>query len=332
MKALAVLGAGAWGTALAFQLTRVHPERTIYLWGNDPKQQQDMQKDQCNKLSFPEYLFPPHLKAVVELEDAVKEVEGIIIAVPSVGFSDLIKKLSTLCPASLPMVTATKGLDPKTGKFLHTIAHEILDGKQHYSVLSGPSFASEVIAGLPTAVAIASSDIKKAEFWQNHFHNDFFRVYTTDDVIGVQLGGTVKNVLAITTGIADGLGFGANARAALITRGLSEMARLNEALGGKDHTLMGLAGVGDLILTCTDNQSRNRRFGIELGKGKSIKEGQEAVKQVVEGYYAAKLIHEVAQKQKVDMPICSLMYEILYQQLPVRDAFLELLSRAPTQE
>lgn len=323
-KSFAVLGSGAWGTALAFQLARSHPDRTIFLWGFDPKEQKALIENQCNMEYFPDDLFPPNLKPVIELSKTLENCEGILIAVPSIGFADTVKNL----PIDIPVIAATKGLDPKTGSFLHTLVNK----KQNYSVLSGPSFASEVMAGLPTAVTIASEDINHAKFWQKHFHNDYFRVYTSDDIIGVQLGGSVKNVMAIATGISDGLGFGANSRAALITRGLNEMMRLNEALGGKQATLLGMAGIGDLILTCTDNQSRNRRFGMELGKGKSIEEAQKIVKQVVEGYYAAKLVDQLAERHHVDMPLCSGMYEILYKNLPVKQAFQELLSRAPKEE
>ena len=328
MSAFAVLGAGAWGTALAFQLARANPDASIYLWGHDPDKQKLLQQQRCNSNFFPDVLFPANLTAVTELSAALKNVAGIIIAVPSHGYAELIKNISPLCPLTLPILSATKGLAPQTGSFLHSIMNE----QQHFAILSGPSFASEVIQQLPTAITIASAQPAYAQFWQTHLHSDFFRAYTTDDIIGVQLGGTVKNVLAIATGIADGIGFGANARAALITRGLAEMMRLNQTLGGKQATLMGLAGVGDLVLTCTDNQSRNRRFGMALGAGKSIQEALVDIHQVVEGYLAAKLVYNLAQQRHVEIPICEVMYALLYKNLPVKQAIQELLTRAPKME
>lgn len=328
MKSFSVLGAGAWGTALAFQLARINPKDSILLWGHNPDHQLELQQQHCNPFYFPDDVFPTNLTAVIDLPDAVKNSDGIIIAVPSHSFKELIQQLDLLCSSGLPMLSATKGLDPSTGNFLSTLVKE----NQNFAILSGPSFASEVIAGLPTAITIAATNPAYAEFWQKHLHNDYFRVYTTDDVIGVQIGGTVKNVLAIATGIADGLGFGANARAALITRGLAEMIRLNNTLGGKQATLMGLAGVGDLVLTCTDNQSRNRRFGIALGKGKSVAQAQEEVRQVVEGHYAAKLLHEFALKHQVELPLCTAIYQILYEQHPVKEVISALLARSPKEE
>jgi glycerol-3-phosphate dehydrogenase (NAD(P)+) len=328
MNAFAVLGAGAWGTALAYQLARANPTSTIHLWGHDPFKQREWQLHRCNRDYFPHHPFPAQLHPVVTLEEAVTEVIGVVIAVPSHAFNQLIHDLAPLCSTSLPLLSATKGLTPTSGSFLHTV----VKSNQHFAILSGPSFASEVIHELPTAITVAASNHSYAHFWQTHLHTNLFRVYTTNDMIGVQLGGTVKNVLAIATGIADGLGFGANARAALITRGLAEMIRLNQVLGGKPTTLMGLAGLGDLVLTCTDNQSRNRRFGMALGNGKSIKEAQHEVHQVVEGYLAAKLLQHLAQQHSVDMPICNTVYSLLYAGIPVKQAIEELLAREPKEE
>ncbi|MFI4955305.1 MAG: NAD(P)H-dependent glycerol-3-phosphate dehydrogenase [Gammaproteobacteria bacterium] len=328
MQKFAVLGAGAWGTALAFQLARVNPDSTIFLWGFDPEQQKRLQQDHCNVQCFPDHPFLENIYPVIELTEAISNVKGVVIAVPSHGYADLIARISPLCSTALPILSLTKGLDPHSGNFLHTV----MNPEQHFSILSGPSFATEVIKQLPTAITIASSQHEHATFWQTYLHSDFFRVYTTDDMIGVQLGGTVKNVLAIATGIADGLGFGANARAGLITRGLAEMMRLNQVLGGKHTTLMGLAGVGDLVLTCTDNQSRNRRFGIALGSGKSIDDALLEVQQVVEGYLAAKLVHNLAEHHQVEMPICNAVYAMLYKNIPIKQATQELLSRTPHKE
>lgn len=328
MPAFAVLGAGAWGTALAFQLARVNPEHTIYLWGYNPAKQKLLQEEQCNRSCFPNHPFLSNIHPVIELTDAMTKVSGIVLAIPSHGFADLIKKITPLCSTELPILSLTKGLDPHSGKFLHTV----MPPNQHFAILSGPSFAAEVIQALPTAVTVASTYPHFGQFWQTYLHSSFFRVYTIHDIIGVQLAGTLKNVMAIATGIADGLGFGANARAGLITRGLAEMSQLSLTLGGEQQTLMGLAGVGDLVLTCTDNQSRNRRFGLALGAGKSIQEALAEIQQVVEGYLATKLVHNLAQQHKIEMPICHAVYEVLYENIPLHQAIQELLARPPHPE
>jgi glycerol-3-phosphate dehydrogenase (NAD(P)+) len=328
MNNFAVLGAGAWGTALAFQLTRANPDSIIYLWGHNPQSQRKLQEQRCHAELFPNNPFPQNLHPVITLDEALHNVAGIIIAVPSHGFSELIQKLTPLCSLSLPILSATKGLDPISGNFLH----EVVAKEQNFSILSGPSFATEVVKELPTAITIASTHHEYAQFWQTHLHSALFRVYTSEDMIGVQIGGTVKNIMAIATGVADGLGLGANARAALVTRGLAEIMRFNQALGGKQATLMGLAGIGDLVLTCTDNQSRNRRFGMALGMGKSVSAAQLEVQQVVEGYNAAKLVHNLAKLHQIEMPICDIIYDVLYKELSVQQAIQELLSRAPKEE
>jgi len=332
MSGLGVVGAGAWGTALAFQLARVNPDLSIYLWGHDPAQQRSLQQERCNKFCFPNYPFPANLHPVVDLKEIVNMVDGMVIAVPSHAFGEIIEKLLVNHQFSAPIISATKGLDPTTAELLHTTVYRYGRETYPFSILSGPSFANEVMAQLPTAITIAAAQTAQALWWQDYFHNDFFRVYTTQDIIGVQLGGAVKNVLAIATGIADGLGYGANARAALITRGLAEMLRLNAILGGEQATLIGLAGLGDLVLTCTDNQSRNRRFGIAIGEGKTIKEAQKELHQVVEGYQTAKLMHQLSQHHKVEMPICSSVYKILYEQQPVSKVIQQLMARTPKAE
>lgn len=331
MSVLGVVGAGAWGTALAFQLARANPASTIYLWGYDPEQQREMLREGRNHYNFPNYPFPANLQAVVDLAE-VAQASALIIAVPSHAFSTVIEKLIVQHQFHGPMLSATKGLEPTTGDLLHTVVQRF--GGEHFpfSILSGPSFANEVMAQLPTAVTIGAAELAHAKVWQQYLHNDAFRVYTTTDIIGVQLGGAVKNVLAIATGIADGLGYGANARAALITRGLAEMQRLNQSLGGKNTTLMGLAGLGDLVLTCTDNQSRNRRFGLAIGAGKSIEETKAESNQVVEGYQTAKLLHQLLQQHPVEMPICNAVYHILYKGSSVKEVIQTLMSRAPKGE
>jgi glycerol-3-phosphate dehydrogenase (NAD(P)+) len=223
---------------------------------------------------------------------------------------------------------ATKGFELKTGKLPHQVAGEILGDDRPMAVLSGPTFAKEVGAGLPTAMTIAASDANFASDLASGLSDESFRAYTSDDIIGVEVGGAVKNVLAIGAGLSDGLGFGANTRIALINRGLVEMTRLGVALGAKQDTFMGLAGMGDLVLTCTDNLSRNRRMGLALASGKSIKEAQDEIQQVVEGVLAAKAVKEVADRLNVDMPICLEIYRILYEGIAPREAVGALMGRA----
>jgi glycerol-3-phosphate dehydrogenase (NAD(P)+) len=220
------------------------------------------------------------------------------------------------------------GFELSTGKLPHEVAAEVLGDNHAMAVLSGPTFAKEVGAGLPTAMTIASADAAFAEDLAEAISEDNFRAYTSSDMIGVEVGGAVKNVLAIGAGISDGLGFGANTRIALINRGLVEMTRLGVALGAKQDTFMGLAGMGDLVLTCTDDLSRNRRMGLALAKGKTIEEAQEEIQQVVEGVLAAKAVKQVADKMSVEMPICQQIYGVLYEGVPPREAVTVLMSRA----
>ena len=261
---VAVIGAGSWGTALAVLLARNgHP---VSLWGHDAGHIAALSKGRCNQRYLPGIYFPDKLAVTSDLEAVVKDCSILLIAVPSHAFRDLLPKLQPHLSGSPQIAWATKGLECHSGKMLHEVVEEILGPDTPAAVLSGPTFAGEVAADQPTAITVGSKNQEFAEDVAGLLRNPHFRAYTTDDVIGVQLGGATKNVLAIAAGMADGLGFAANARAALITRGLAEMMRLGLALGGKPETLMGLAGVGDLILTCTDNQSRNRRFGRGAGK------------------------------------------------------------------
>jgi glycerol-3-phosphate dehydrogenase (NAD(P)+) len=332
MLGIGVVGAGAWGTALAFQLARSNPELPIYLWGYNPAQQKQLQQERCNKSCFPNHPFPANLLPVVEITEMLPAIAGMVIVVPSHAFTELVKNLFNKYAFSLPILSATKGLDPVSAELLYKVIHQYGGESYPFSVLSGPSFATEVMAQLPTAITIAAVKKEQAVWWQNYFHSDYFRAYTTEDIIGVQLGGAVKNVLAIATGVSDGLGFGANARAALITRGLAEMLRLNKELGGERNTLMGLAGLGDLVLTCTDSQSRNRRFGIALGEGKTPAQAQKEQHQVIEGYQTAKLLQQLLQHHKIEMPICTAIYKLLYEHLPVRQVIQDLLGRTAKAE
>jgi glycerol-3-phosphate dehydrogenase (NAD(P)+) len=272
--------------------------------------------------------FPATLSARADLHECVAGASDILIAVPSHALRETLTLLRAILSDGVRICWATKGFELSTGKLPHQVASEVLGDSCLMAVLSGPTFAAEVGDNLPTAMTIASDDRQFANDLARSFSGKKFRAYTSDDVIGVEVGGAVKNVLAIGAGISDGLGFGANTRIAVINRGLVEMTRLGVALGAKQDTFMGLAGMGDLVLTCTDNQSRNRRMGLALASGKTIDEAQEEIQQVVEGVLAAKAVHEVSQRTNVEMPICEQIYRILYEGAPPADAVVALMTRA----
>jgi glycerol-3-phosphate dehydrogenase (NAD(P)+) len=290
-----------------------------------------MRQDRQNLRYLPHAMFPDNLAVTADLAEAAA-CPIRLIAVPSHAFRDLLHTLQAHLPETAKIAWATKGLETRSGKLLHEVVEDILGPGTAAAVLSGPTFAGEVAADQPTAITVASQDREFAKEMAEMLHNRHFRAYTTDDLIGVQLGGATKNVLAIAAGMADGLGFGANARAALITRGLAEMMRLGLAMGGRPETLMGLAGVGDLILTCTDNQSRNRRFGLGLGKGLSREEVAAQIGQEIEGVATAAAVHRLAQTHGVDMPITEQTYRILHEGLPPAEAVHNLLLREPKTE
>jgi glycerol-3-phosphate dehydrogenase (NAD(P)+) len=249
-----------------------------------------------------------------------------LIVVPSQGFRDLLHKLKPLLNEKHLLSWATKGIEVGTGKLLHQVLTEEIPGC-FYAVVSGPTFALEVAKGLPTAMTVAANNVDLARSIAHAFQAGNFRVYTSNDVLGVELGGAIKNVLAIAAGISDGMGFGANARAALITRGLAEIRRLGKKLGAQDETLMGLAGVGDLVLTCTDDLSRNRRLGLALGQGKGIQEAIDEIGQAIEGLKSSHSINLLSETAGVEMPICQHVHAILYQGLSPKTAVSELLAR-----
>jgi glycerol-3-phosphate dehydrogenase (NAD(P)+) len=318
-----VLGAGSWGTALALVLARNgHP---VWLWSHEPEHVQRMLAEGQNSQFLPGWVFPDNLQIVSELEYAAR-TKYLAIVVPSHAFHSSIIRLKPYLTADSQLCWATKGFEPESGLLLHQVVLNVL-GPTAMAVLSGPSFASEVAKQLPTAVTIASTEIATARFWGQAFHNQYFRPYLSTDMVGVQVGGTVKNVIAIAAGIADGLGFGANTRAALITRGLAEMIRLGQALGGNKETFMGLAGMGDLVLTCTDDQSRNRRFGYALAQGKPTATILAELGQVVEGIHAAREVCHLARKYQLDMPITEHVQQVLGQKLTPKQAVQSLLAR-----
>ena len=320
-----VIGAGAWGTALAMAIARNGHE--VLLWGRDAAQLADMQKTHSNERYLPGVRFPGTLKVATDFEQALAVSKHVLIAVPSIAFSDTLQKMQPLIADGTPVSWATKGLTSETGRFLYDTAADILGGSHPLAIISGPTFAAEVAKELPTAVTIASSDGDFSQALASAMHCPTLRVYTTDDVLGVQIGGTVKNVLAISAGISDGLGYGANARAALITRGMAEISRLAASLGAQTETMIGLSGMGDLILTCTDDQSRNRQLGLAIGRGLTVEQALTKVGKTVEGMHAAREVLMRAQQAGIEMPIVEQVCKILFEGYDPREAVQALLCR-----
>ena len=324
---IAVIGAGSWGTALALQFARVGCD--VRLGGVvELDLLEAMVEDRENTRYLPDIAFPPNLSAYPDLDECLDGVRDILIVVPSHGLRDTLETVKPRLAPDSRVCWATKGFELSTGKLPHQVAAEVLGPGIPVAVLSGPTFAKEVGAGLPTAMTIASHDHEYARALAETISSDTFRAYTSDDIVGVEVGGAVKNALAIGAGMSDGLGFGANTRIALINRGLVELMRLGVAVGAKKETFMGLAGMGDLVLTCTDDLSRNRRMGLALAAGKTIEEAQEEIQQVVEGVKAAKAVHEVAGQLGIEMPIVNQVYRIIYEGVAPRDAVEALMNRA----
>ncbi|MBE0469855.1 MAG: NAD(P)H-dependent glycerol-3-phosphate dehydrogenase [Methyloprofundus sp.] len=322
---ISVLGAGSWGTALAIQAAR-NGNQTI-LWGHHSEHIQNLARDRQNKRYLAGLSFPDALQVTDDLQLAAQFSDIILISVPSHAFKETLLKIKPFVSKNAKIAWASKGFNPETGELLHQTVASVFSPETPAAVLSGPSFAKEVAADLPTAVTIASTHQAFSDELAALMHSPRFRTYTTTDIISVQVGGAVKNVLAIAAGIADGIGFGANTRAALVTRGIAEIIRLNAALGGQQETLMGLSGLGDLILTCTDNQSRNRRFGLALGQGKNREQVIQEIGQEVEGISAARETYRLAKQYGIDMPITEQTYHVLYDGLAPLSAVQNLLQR-----
>lgn len=321
----AVLGAGSWGTALAALLA--HNGLDTRLWGRDSDRMSALRATRCNDRYLPGLTLPLALHPTGDLAEALRDAATVLIVVPSHAFRGTLERAVSHLPQEANVAWATKGLEPDGAALLHEVAAELLPPGTATAVLSGPTFAKEVAAGLPTAVTVASSDAAFARSLATALHSRTFRVYTSDDMIGVEIGGAVKNVLAIASGIADGLGFGANTRAALITRGLAEMMRLGVALGGQRETFMGLAGLGDLVLTSTEDQSRNRRLGLGLARGQSLEQALKDIGQVVEGVRTAREVVKLADTLGVSMPIAEQVYRVLYAGTSPHAAVRALLNR-----
>src|SRR6185312_9942793 len=322
---IAVLGAGSWGTALAIHFARTgKPTR---LWGRDRNRLAAMRAERTNTRYLPGARFPDALTVCPELAEALTGAADVLLVVPSQGLRALLAEVAPLLAPDQRLAWATKGFESLSEKLPHQVAREVLGPERSIAVLSGPTFAREVGAGLPTAMTVASPDARFAAALARDLSSGSFRAYTSTDIVGVEVGGAVKNVLAVGAGLSDGLGFGANTRVALITRGLVEMTRLGLALGARRETFRGLAGLGDLVLTCTDDQSRNRRFGLALAAGASPERALAEIGQVVEGYTAAKAVRTVAARSAVEMPLCEGVYRVLHAGVPAKDAVRELMSR-----
>lgn len=329
MKIL-VVGAGSWGTALAVHCAKYHQQ--VFLWGRHVDQLRSPVGASKKSNCISDYSFPSHLTVEPDIKKACKDVTYVIIAVPSVAFREVLQLLKASGINAAIFISATKGLEVNTGHFLSQVFKEIFPEESRFMVLAGPSFAKEVIAGLPTAAILSSADKQVGQAGQVLLHHNNFRVYTNTDMVGTQLGACLKNVLAIAVAISDGLGYGANSRAALITRGLAEMQKLAEVMGAQSQTIYGLAGLGDLVLTATDNQSRNRRFGLYLGQGMSIEDAQNKVKQVVEGVNSVHAVMHLIKRYHLELPITQQVFDIVYHGLSPQEAVKNLINRSPTEE
>lgn len=324
-----VIGAGSWGTALALVLAR--NGNSTYLWDQASEHIENLVKDGCNNRHLPGFVFPDNLKPGKDLGELLDKANDIVIVVPCESLQDVLWRLKEADGHRFRICLACKGLEPKSHSLNHLVVRQIL-GEVPVAVLSGPSFAREVASGSPTAVALASADQHTAGYFAERFHDTVFRIYTQDDIIGVQVGGAVKNVIAIAAGIADGLGFGANTRSAVITRGLVEVTRLGVAMGARRETFMGLAGLGDLVLTCTDDHSRNRRLGLILGRGGTVAAARREIGQAIEGIRTAEAVHELAREHEVDMPISQQIFRVIHTETTPREAVQALLAREPKSE
>ena len=322
---VAVLGAGSWGTALASLLAR-NGHRTV-IWGRDAEQVRAINERHENTRYLPGIPLPESLRASTDLPATVRAADVVLVVTPSHAFGDTVRALAPHRRPGTGVAWATKGFEPGSGRFLHEVAAELLGDEVPLAVVTGPSFAKEVTQGLPTAVTVHSDDPDFAQTVAEALHGPAFRAYTGNDMLGAELGGAMKNVLAVATGVADGMHLGLNARAGLITRGLNEMLRLNQALGGHAETLMGLAGLGDLVLTCTGDLSRNRRLGLALGQGQSIKDAVAAIGQVVESIQTCDEVMRLAGRFGMDLPISALVRRVLHEEITPQEGLKLLLAR-----
>jgi glycerol-3-phosphate dehydrogenase (NAD(P)+) len=341
---ITVIGAGAWGTALAISLSANH---RITLWARDAAQIEAMRVTRCNQRYLPEILLPANLELSADFPAALAAAELVIIAVPTAALRQTLHQIIELpnrlsgglnanhfdkLRTGFGVVWVCKGFEAETEKLPHQVVAEVLPAGFKYGVLSGPSFAQEVARGFPTALTLASADAEFARSTAQALHHAYLRIYASNDMVGVEVGGAVKNVMAIAAGICDGMGLGLNARAALLTRGLAEITRLGLKLGGRSETLGGLSGVGDLILTCTGDLSRNRQVGLLLAEQHNLPDILRRLGHVAEGVYTVREVHHLSQRLGVAMPICDAVYRILYEHIPAAEMVTTLLNRAPNLE
>ena len=327
---VAVLGAGSWGTALAVHLARVGHD--VRLWGRDPALVADMNARRANAVYLPDVRFPPALDGTANLDDALRDAALVVSAVPSHGTRDVIRRAAPSIDPGAIVVSATKGLEQDTLFRVSEIIEQELNGQREVVVLSGPSFAAELARELPTAVSVASRHSSAVERVQADFRAPYFRLYGSDDVVGVEIGGALKNVIAIAAGVAEGLGLGHNALAGLITRGLAEITRLACAAGARRETLAGLTGLGDLVLTCTGSLSRNRHVGIELARGRSVADVLAAMKMVAEGINTTEAALALGAKHGVELPIAAQVAEVIAGRKDARTALFDLMLRPQRSE
>jgi len=322
---VAVLGAGSWGTALAMQLAR--QGHAVRLWARDPAQAHVMQNERINRRYLPDYTLADNITISADMDSCLEGAKRILVVTPSHAFPETLEKIAPFLTPDIGLAWASKGFEPGSGRLLHVVAAERFGSDMPLALVTGPSFAKEVAAGLPTAVTVASNNAEFGETWAEMLHGSGFRAYYTADLTGAELGSAVKNVLAVACGMSDGLGLGDNTRAALITRGLAEVMRLGAAMNADPRTLMGLAGMGDLVLTCTGDLSRNRRMGLALGQGKSVEQAQEEIGQVVEGIKTSEETMRLAERYQVDMPITEQIHGILFKGWSARKGVRVLMER-----
>ena len=327
MKKVCVIGGGSWGSAMAVHLGRLKMD--THLWIREKEIYEETSRTGENKTFLPGVAMPPSVSLFMNLQDAIKDTDAVFIAVPSRFCRQMYTRMTPFLDPEQCIVSLTKGIEEDSLKRMSEVMGEIFSSvmRSRIAVLSGPSFAREVAESHPTAVVIASENLELAKKIQSLLSGLYFRAYSSDDIIGVELAGACKNVIAIATGISDSFGFGSNSMAGLVTRGLTEMTRLGVSLGAKQETYAGLAGIGDLVLTCTGKLSRNRYVGSELGKGKSLDEIKDGMKMIAEGITTTLSVHQLAQKKNVEMPISEQVYSILYEGKNPRDAFRDLMSR-----
>ncbi|WP_230976322.1 NAD(P)H-dependent glycerol-3-phosphate dehydrogenase [Pseudothauera nasutitermitis] len=325
---IAVLGAGAWGTALALAF---HGPHRVTLWGYEAEHVAELRAQRENRRYLPGVALPEDLEVTASIDEAAAEADLHLVVTPLIGLRATVRALQRVRPGT-PLVWACKGLEAGSGRLPHEIVEEELGQDAPCGVLTGPSFAAEVARGQPTAITLASRDAAFVEHWLPVLHQPLLRVYANTDLVGAEIGGALKNVMAIAAGVSDGMGFGLNARAALITRGLAEIARLAVALGGRPETLMGLAGMGDLILTCTGDLSRNRRVGLALAQGKTLDVILRELGHVAEGVPTAREVAALAARHGVEMPLCEAVDALLHRGLSAAEAVDRLLARDPKHE